>query len=172
MANFVRAIINRIIEHELNYTADNIVRKAKQAASFDATIVSAISRSEIQQTADGKYSVDIVIDLSKAPEARAFEYGSGIHAIQGVAQKYIIVPRNGSILRFPKSRWPKYVPGLTPVSPDKNGMFNLRKVSHPGVAAHPYMEPAIQQALKTFRSRLLSNDIKSQFAKAMFLEKE
>lgn len=73
--------------------------------------------------------------------ARAYEYGSGVHSTKGGGGKYVILPRKKKALWFymdnPNANIPLYEQG------GKIGVV-LPKVMHPGVAARPYMLPALQ----------------------------
>ena len=88
----------------------------------------------------GRYSVEVFVSLKKAPEAGAYEYGSGIHATQGTKGTYPIVAKNAPNLVF---WWEK-----------KNKMFVGPSVNHPGVAAKPYLAPAAQETKKSIRQKL------------------
>lgn len=76
--------------------------------------------------------------------ARAFEYGSGIHATRGAKKKYLIKPKNARALWFymenPHPKIPLYIKG------GKIGVV-LPKVMHPGVEARPFISKAIQSTI-------------------------
>ena len=77
---------------------------------------------------------------SGAPEARAYEYGSGIHATKGKKGTYLIAARpdnSDGLLRF---WW---------YNQDK--AFVGPKVDHPGVEARPYLKPSIELFLPILR---------------------
>jgi len=76
----------------------------------------------------------VKVDLKAAPEARAYEYGSGIHATHGVVGTYPIRAKNVSNLHFWWERKDKWFFG--PV------------VDHPGVEAQPYLRPALKEHKK------------------------
>jgi hypothetical protein len=85
----------------------------------------------------------IEVDLVKAPEAAAFEYGSGKQATKGSKGTYPIRPkagnRAGNNLVFD---WPnEQAPGAHKHT--KDGRVVLPMVNHPGVHARPYLAPAI-----------------------------
>lgn len=95
-----------------------------------------------------------------APDARAREYGSGIHARLsrtsphqlGPRGKILIRPKNGKkFLAFPWEMANDNIPRL----PD--GRVLLREVKHPGVQAanngRGYIHPAINKANKALRER-------------------
>lgn len=63
--------------------------------------------AEIRTRKDGGYSIKWEVDSSPdgpTPDARAREYGSGVHATIGRAGKYVILPKNKKVLAF---RWDK-----------------------------------------------------------------
>lgn len=110
-------------------------RKIKSAVSVKAPV------------ADGQAGmhVDVAISLQSAPEALAYELGSGLHGRLGA--KYIIAPKNVRALAFfwdkvnessPTGR--KFL-GISPTT----GKAIFSFVEHPGVAARPYIKPAIEQ---------------------------
>jgi hypothetical protein len=104
--------------------ASMIVESAKGFASWSKTIKNAFQISAASETPTG---VTITISNS-APEAHAFEVGSGIHGPTG--EKYDIVPVNAGALSFPGTHaWE----GQTIIT---------QHVSHPGVAARPFLHPA------------------------------
>jgi len=76
--------------------------------------------------------------------ARAFEFGSGIHATRGTRKKYLIKPKNARALWFymenPHPKIPLYIKG------GKIGVV-LPKVLHPGVEARPFISKAIQSTI-------------------------
>lgn len=119
------------------------------------SVISDATSIEPAQATDIGGSIDIVIDLKKAPMARAFEVGSGIHSTRGNASKYPIVPVNASALAWSEDKWkswsgvvpwgsPKFI-GLAGQLP--GGKFLFRKVEHPGVAPRPYIQPSIETSL-------------------------
>lgn len=73
----------------------------------------------------------VFVKLSDAPDARAWEYGSGLHATKG-SQDYIpILAKN--------------VPNLVFFWEREGRMFVGPFVSHPGITARPYLHPALDQ---------------------------
>jgi hypothetical protein len=92
------------------------------------------------QKKGNQMSIDISIDISKeaAPEAPAYEWGSGEHATRGNVGRYKI--EGNPLLAIPRSRWPDYNP-----PPDIDPVV-LPYVLHPGVAPRPYIAPSIQES--------------------------
>ena len=116
-----------------------------------------ISKADIS---DGTASISIIIDTEQAPEATAFEWGSGIHATRGVQKKYTIEPKNATKLKFPFTL--TYMPGskFLGMKGYKNRYAVWRElqggdhgqvsgesfwayVEHPGIEPKPYIEPAV-----------------------------
>jgi len=134
-----RGIIDSFILKELNVELRNIVAKAKSNASWSKEIPSAISSIPATTDGQGRYEAKIIVNLKKdggAPMAAAFEYGSGIHSKTN-PDTYRIpnIPNEG--VAFPIERWPKYHG-----PPRKYFYFSF--VNHPGVAAKPFLQPAIE----------------------------
>jgi hypothetical protein len=110
-------------------------------------------------TSDGKSAqVEIVINLKQAPFAAAFEWGSGEHGEQGT--RYPILPGQSPEMVFPLEDWPNFIPGKTKVAPNKDGIFFLTKVMHPGIEARPYIIPTILET-KDDVKKLLAQDFKA-----------
>lgn len=109
--------------------ASMIVEAAKGLSSWSKNISSAFSISAASETANG---VSITISNS-APEAMAFERGSGIHGPEG--ETYAIDPINGPTLNFHGTHGYGN-PWVTPTH-----------VDHPGVAARPFLHPANLQVM-------------------------
>ncbi len=145
--------INSFLHKELTNLASDIVEKAKENANWSSKIPAAFSIGSVIQLPDGKMAIDIIVDLKIAPEAAAFEYGSGIHRKQG-ASTYRI-PKEGYGLAF---FWDKVDeesptgPKFKGILPDGRALFSY--VDHPGVAARPYLHPAIEIVMKSVRERI------------------
>ena len=131
----LRRFLDSVMLKEIDIELRNIVSKAKDNARWSKRIPNAISSTRATVTGDGKYEASIQVDLNIAPEAAAFEFGSGVHRKDN-PQTYIIKNRTeGKMLQIPASRW-------------KNKLFNddpayLPFVNHPGVAAKPFLIPAV-----------------------------
>jgi hypothetical protein len=93
-------------------------------------IKEAISVGDVVNDGEGIYHIDVKVDLVKAPEGRAYEYGSGLHNPLK-SDTYPINPVKGMFLAF---YWEKL--GKRVVLPH---------VNHPGVAARPYIKPSIEE---------------------------
>lgn len=94
---------------------------------------------------DRVLTATIRVDASDtgAPEALAYEYGSGIWGREG--KKYPIEPKEKDALAF---LWPDAASiaqreGVTKVNFGEGGKVVLPRVMHPGVKAEPYLAPAV-----------------------------
>lgn len=145
-------IDNRILEM-LSSELNVMVQVARNNASWSSKIPGAISVEGVMKEGDARYVGEIKVDLKEAPEARAFEYGSGLRSERGDKETYRI-PRDGggSFVAFPKERWPGFTPRADGIMPDT---FVFTFVKHPGVAARPYLKPAIESRKRAFRNRIL-----------------
>lgn len=138
--------------------AEAIVMEARKNASWSSKIPGAISSLQAEKRDDGLYQVVVTINLKKAPEAGAFEFGSGLHATQGRQATYKIAPKTKKYLAF---EWDKFDPNfrrenaslLTPKQTEREAKYGnlvfFRFVNHPGVVAKPYMIPAIRKTISS-----------------------
>jgi hypothetical protein len=112
--------------------------------------------SAIPPTKKGKeIRTGIEVDINResgAPEAPAYEYGSGIHGEK--REKYPIVPREKQALAF---FWDKADPSRHIILPDGRVLF--RKVQHPGVEAKPYITPSFNELKVSVLIKLIKNTI-------------
>ncbi len=130
----------------LTVIADIIARAARRNASWSSRIPGAISVESVKGNNNAQ-TITIKVDGNKAPHAVAFELGSGIHD-ESTPKKYMIAPRNAPRLVFPIERWPNYVPPpYVDVAVFPGEISGKPYVMHPGVAARPYLEPAIRENL-------------------------
>ncbi len=141
-SRFKQIFEGRILK-ELTIQASKIAEKAKTNANWSKSIPDAIEVGKAQKTSTG-YEVDVTIDLNKAPEAAAFEYGSGEHGEEGKTYTIPGMP----FLAIPRERWPKFEP-----PPDVDPVV-LGSVEHPGVEARPYLQPAIESTRAGFVSSI------------------
>lgn len=119
-----------------------------------AHVQSSIS-SHVEDGKDGTFIIRITADRAKAPDARAQEFGSGIHARRGPKAKYPILPKNGKYLAFD---W-----DIANANPERfsflpDGRVRLTKVSHPGIEAanegQGYIAPAMRELRKRAKAEL------------------
>lgn len=132
--------------------AGQLTRLAKSLAP--AHVQPAIS-SKVETKEDGTYIIRITADRNKAPDARAQEFGSGLHARRGAKQKYPIRPKNRKFLAF---NWE-----VANQNPDKfnflpDGRVYLKGVMHPGIEAanegKGYIAPAMVELRKRAKAEL------------------
>jgi len=116
-------------------------------------------REAIKSTVEEKGDVFIIRVRARGPDARAREYGSGIHARRGPKGKITIRPRNRKYLAFYWEKANDSIPRLD------DGRVLLPKVEHPGVEAanggKGYIAPAINKARKDIRARFGSEGAKA-----------
>lgn len=151
------AIEARIIK-ELAALGNEIAEKARRNAAFDQRIANSISVSDVKKVG-GRYTVTIRVDMNEetgAPEALAFERGSGIHNPDN-PNTYVIKPKEKPVLAFfwdqvdETSRTGKKFRGISPTT----GKALFTYVDHPGVAARPFLQPAIDSTKPTIPLKLL-----------------
>lgn len=161
----------------LTEIASDMVEQAKTNASWSQDIPKAISFGQATTIQDG-FQIDMMVDASRkgpAPQAAAFEFGSGIHAKNaGPEDTYVIAPVNAKALRFPFTL--SFMPGKKLLGMLQGGRTISRKtifnrmmndpsglisgeflwsyVDHPGVEARPYMRPAIVAKLPEARQKI------------------
>lgn len=160
VSNLVQSALIKVITFQLGRIAEEARRLAKTQRIRENIEVPPVEVSE------GTLVAAIRVDASEdtgAPEALAYEYGSGIWGKEGA--KYPITPKDGKVLAFD---WPQAAnigsregvrDIVTPVTPIAGGGFEggraiLPSVMHPGVKAEPYLAPAIAKYEKGLISSL------------------
>lgn len=123
---------------------------------FTERIRSNMRMTDAHITGENTVEADIHISLRDAPEARAFELGSGVHNPQRPGL-YPIAAKNVANLYFWWERGHKmyFGPRLT--------------YGHPGVAPRPAMGPAMEQNLPLLRREIramVRQEIRSIFIEA------
>lgn len=147
--------------------AQQIEDKAKRASGKPAHIVVTAKASGAKGGAVG-----INVDATSAKgDARAYEYGSGIHSTtsktsrwqQGAKGKILITPKRAKVLAFywdklsndPPGTW---YGGRKLIRKREDDVALFRYVEHPGVKAanggKGYMRPAISEVRKTIRKEI------------------
>lgn len=142
--------------------ASKLTRLAKSFAP--AHVRPAIS-SHVEEKSNGEYIIRITADRKVAPDARAWEYGSGEHARRGPKEKYPILPKNKRVLAFYENAngtWDYDM--VDPPMPRKHlldGRGLFRYVMHPGIEAanggQGYIHPAINELRATARQELVQD---------------
>ncbi len=136
-----RNIMDRAVIPAFTRQMANIGEEARRNAPR-SRIGEAIEILPVEEQ-DGRVVGTIRVDLNIAPEARAYEFGSGIHSTQGSAEKYPILPVNANALVFFWENEPAEVQERFPHTPE--GKVILRRVMHPGVEPRPYLFPAVNR---------------------------
>jgi hypothetical protein len=157
----IQAAINRRLMKGLYDEVNKIAVKARANADSwshgsegKPKISDGILVGSIQERSEGGMFMDIILDLNKAPQAAAFEWGSGIHDPNN-PHKYKIEPKNATMLAF---LWPNHTPPYG--SPKfigvskKTGKFLWNYVDHPGVEAKPFLTPAIVESKESLKNKL------------------
>ena len=106
--------------------ANMIMESAKSLSSWSRNISSSFHLGPVEELSDGM----MVTIGNSAPEAHAFEHGSGIHGPGG--SKYPIVARNAPLLAFMGTHG------------SSGHLITVPSVQHPGVGARPFMAPAVE----------------------------
>jgi hypothetical protein len=150
-----------------NRLSNNLKRRAAAwagqltslARSFAPNHVEPAISSHVEEKGDGQYIIRITADRRIAPDARAQEFGSGLHARRGPKKKYPIVGK--PFLVFP---WE-----IANANPERfhftqDGRVVLHQVMHPGIEAanggQGYIAPAMKELKKKAKAEL-SADIRS-----------
>lgn len=112
--------------------ADKIVRSARSIAAQKKAGKSAkaIKLSTVKES-NQTVSVSIILDTSVAPEAPAYEWGSGLHTTKGNPHYIDINAVNVPNMIFAgTNEW-------------EGQIIRVPHVNHPGVKPRPYLKPAV-----------------------------
>lgn len=118
--------------------------------------------SHVEERGEGTFIIRTIADRKKAPDARAQEYGSGIHSRRGPKQEYPILPKSRKMLAFYENAgetW-DYEAVSPPMprlhAPDGRGLFY--GVMHPGIppanGGKGYIRPAQIEVRKRIKEQL------------------
>lgn len=123
---------------------EKIVEDAKTNASWSKKIPKAIKLGRVNvDLSNRQLSAKIILDTSIAPEAAAFEYGSGLHRKNKSPSKYVIAPKAGLFNGVLAFEWPGHNPNFPSggkfIRALPNGKFLFWYVEHPGIQARPYL---------------------------------
>ena len=123
--------------------AANLWAEGGRAKAKTERIRRAIKVGQVVDDGGGRFHIDISISLKDAPEALAYEFGSGLEGRQHA--KYRIEPKTASALAFEWS--PVFDPWGSPkfIGKTAGGKYLFRYVEHPGVKPEPYMKPALDE---------------------------
>lgn len=140
--------INAYIIKVLTEGLSKIAEDAKANASWSSDIPGAIRVGEVKISGQN-ISGRIEISLKEAPQAAAFEYGSGIHRTKGTPDTYEIHPKEKQVLAFHwEGHTADYPTGRKYVGQAPDGRLMFMYVDHPGVAPKPFLKPAIEKNRK------------------------
>jgi hypothetical protein len=97
-----------------------------------------IQHSQVTRINENEYEVRVFVKIVDAPDAGAWEYGSGLHRTKGSPAKYSIDAINAPNLVFYWEREGRWFKGL--------------HVNHPGIAARPYLRPALKNNVERIKA--------------------
>lgn len=115
----------------MNNIAEEIVQEIA-VKSRSSKIKEGTSIVRAKETQENVYEVTV---LTQAPQAIAFEFGSGLHRTVGTPSKYPIVPKNKDLLKF---EWVEA--GL--------GWVSFRSVNHPGVRQRQFFFNSVDETIR------------------------
>lgn len=118
-------------------------RDAKEMG-FTEKIRDSMQMEDAHMVNSNRVEASLFVKLKDAPEARAYELGSGIHGQFGV--KYQIAAKNVANLKFWWEREKKIFFGPKLGEPPEKG--------HPGVAPRPAMRNAMRNNLPFLRQKI------------------
>lgn len=140
MEKVTTALRNRI-RNGLYISAGIVQDEAKKVAPRH--VGNHIQHTGVVQTDVNTYKVRIYVKIADAPDAAAWEFGSGLHRTRGKAPgKYGIDAVNAPNLVF---WWERM--GVVFVGPH---------VNHPGIVAKPYLHPALFNNLARIKRELMT----------------
>lgn len=125
------------------------------ARGFAPAHVRPAIHTTVEERGESTFILRITADRKIAPDARAQEHGSGLHAKRGVKRKYPIRPKTQKVLAF---HWDvaDANPERFSFLPDGRVMFG--SVQHPGIEAanqgKGYIAPAVRELKKRGKERL------------------
>ena len=151
MANNISEIVSVAV---LNRIAGRIVRAARDFARGKGRggRVERAIKIGIPKVTQNQSQINIILDTGIAPEAPAFEWGSGIHATKRVRGYVVISPNDYPTLQFEGTN--KFA----------GQIIRTKVVLHPGIKPQPFLEPA----KKLTREQNLA-DIRNDVSKNMRL---
>lgn len=136
--------------------------KAEMRATIDRVNAPEIIKDVIgvgnPQSTNNVFYIDVTIPLKDAPQAAAFEWGSGEREEGGGGEEYPIPKQGTWDMYWDRADWPQYQP-----PPRAPRVFHFLKVMHPGVYPRPYIRPSIKAILPDAK-RILSEAVKADLS--------
>lgn len=152
-----------------------VAERARQNASWSSDIPKSIKVGVVTKMSSGNFKMPIMVDLDIAPQALAFEYGSGVHRTKGTPGTYVIRPKNKQVLAFNwEGHGADYPTGNKYVGTTPDGRLMFRFVDHPGVAPKPFIKPAVAyershlkaDMAKAFKDAIMAGIVKREVIRA------
>ena len=167
MTMFDTSRLNNSILAGLTKAAQHFVTKMHEkrvAQRLPEAISSATSIGVAHATGNGSASIEITIDLDKAPMAAAFEWGSGLMSMRKPPEKYKIEPKNASMLAFEWGEARNIRPEGLRIS-KKTGKVILPYVMHPGIKPRQYIAPTLLAEMDEIK-RIVGAEVKASVVHA------
>lgn len=140
---------SQVLKNKARYWAGEVTKLAK---SFAPNHLKDKISSSTEERGEGTYLIRTTV---KAPDARAQEFGSGLHARRGPKAKYPIYPKNKKVLAF---FWEVATSNPDQFIMTPEGKVLLPKVMHPGIkpvnGGKGYIRPAQIEVRKRIRREL------------------
>jgi len=144
--------------------ADALARSLRANLKWSTQLRKAVTVSKAVDSG-GTVSITVAVGEGKKDKsgmplsgmARAYEYGSGLHATRAIARRYRIDPRLKPTLAFSSTQGGKG---------HRGGIIVRPFVMHPGVNARPYMAKSVQ-AIRARATAELALDIRKNLVQAM-----
>lgn len=141
--------LSQVLKNKARYWAGEVTKLAK---SFASNHLKDKISSSTEERGEGTY---LIRTTTKAPDARAQEFGSGLHARRGPKAKYPIYPKTKKVLAF---FWEVATSNPDQFIMTPEGKVLLPKVMHPGIkpvnGGKGYIRPAQIEIRKRIRREL------------------
>lgn len=141
--------LSQVLKNKARYWAGEVTKLAK---SFAPNHLKDKISSSTEERGEGTYLIRTTV---KAPDARAQEFGSGLHARRGPKAKYPIYPKTKKVLAF---FWEVATSNPDQFIMTPEGKVLLPKVMHPGIkpvnGGKGYIRPAQIEIRKRIRREL------------------
>ncbi len=150
--------LHTMLKNQARYWAGQMTMLAKSLAPNH---IKPVIHSKVEERGEGTFIIRTTADRRLAPDARAWEYGSGLKSRRGAKKKYIIKPKTKKLLAFywdvaTISEMEFGRPGKFTFAPD--GRVTFHSVMHPGIQAanqgKGYIAPAAVEIRKRMKAKL------------------